>query len=324
MDLPELELPESNLSRNFLDASKATLANKVDEYIKTNVDNSNINYSTCFSDSEKVKKDTMCQEINKVYSDHRRNIAELMHQHIISSGGVADSYPTPYSMQIYSFSGYEDFDTKHSFSYFTDDYIVGEKGLKHKTDGLVYRNGYEFPGTKEYNELMEKEKALDKVIDRSRKGGSKPLEILAVLGFIYLLYGLLAIILDVSFGIGEEQIYSFGHRAEGSAWFILYFILEIPYSIAGLLLSLPKIIRVISTIFVCGVILFGMAYCAIGHKIESSFNKGYKSAKKTKKKLLQSSEYARIVKENNEQKQANEQLAEQWHQAWFRWYKECV
>lgn len=320
MDLPELKLPEKKTFYRLPgNKEETTLASKVRAYLLEHMHDCSISYLKGTS-----KEDLLfdaCHVINRKHEEFRREIALIMQEHIIANHGAVDSYPAPHPGTAVTFN-IEGYDTAHIFDYFGADYVIGKQGLERKTDKLIYRNAYKSSDTKEYVELMAKAKELEEEVQETAKHRNRLAAILFFIGFVYLAYFLPVFILDIAFGAGKELIERFVDYGADNSWYLISLMAALPYKIVDALFGLPKSVIPILCLAVGALALFGIVFCFFGFKESHEDNKAYSRAKAAKSKLVYSPEYKKTVKENLEQRRENERLAEQWHRAWFEWYKE--
>ncbi|MGN1344744.1 MAG: hypothetical protein ACI4U3_09195 [Traorella sp.] len=316
MEFLKLELPSSeyNIEQSIQDKKQAgSFANQFYTVIRQYRYDNPVNYASYGKESLSTKNNA-CESINKYYDKIRCNIDLEMQKFIHERNGKIDSWPDSSDgvttfKEIYPFL----------FDYFKDEYTVSKSGEIHrKSDQLIYQNHYHFPNTEEYNSLQdEKEKLKCNVKKAKEKGDGRFVSFISLLVAIYLLYGIFLIVSQILLHLGDK-IFEFICEINGTAAILS----SIPYTIYYYVIESSSDSRnfmIGCTILLLAFCLFGVLYFLSIYNTCKDNAKERKQAKKALNTFLNSDHYKQVTSENEKLRKLNEEMAEQWHKAWFEW-----
>ncbi len=328
MGFPKLKLPPKEYSqlKAYYDSEQAgTFAGRLRSVIDRYQENNGATISYSRGTGERELKQKACSRINDYYDGLRRNIDEEMQAYILEHDGTIDSWADSAGNMAVSY--FED--TQFRFDYFGADYTVSSfKKVARATSKLVYRNHYRFPGTQEYNAAMRQKEELEEKVSRAKGGTSGFSWAISLIGFLYCAFAVLSILGEIFFGVGEAiaAMHQSGVDGEGvlasvktAAGFIIALPVYLQVIIQGIFGELASSMATFFTILLIGACVIGALFCLSAFKEANSAAKALKRAKKELAALLKSAGYRKAVAENDALRKPNEELAEQWHRAWYDW-----
>lgn len=327
MEFPKLKLPPKGYSRAqaYDDCEKSgTFAGRLhsvmNRYEENNVEK--LTYSR--GAGERAIKQKACALANDHYDSLRRYIDQEMQEYILEHDGQIDSWAdSTGDIEVSYYKG-----TRFRFDYFGADYAVSSfKKVGRTSSKLVYRNRYRFPGTEEYNEAASQREKLEEKVRDAKKATSTFSWIISLIGFLYCAYGVLSILGEIFFGIGEAiaAMYQSGVDGEGalaSVQTLVGFIIVLPVGLQALIEEIAGEIDssgIFCTVLLIGACVVGALFCLSAFWEYNGAAKNLKRAKKELAVLLKSPGYRKTVAENDALRKSNEELAEQWHRAWYDW-----
>ena len=100
-------------------------------------------------------------------------------------------------------------------------------------------------------------------------------------------------------------------------------IAALPYALYSIILGifdgLSDPMSIFCIVLLLGACLIGMLACFACFRSCNTAAKALKQAKKELNRLVKSADYIKTAAENRELRKKNEDLAEQWHRAWYQW-----
>lgn len=324
MEFPKLKLPSDNYSVSQSIQDKKRMGSFADLFYTINRryrQNHPVSYASYGPESLATKRNA-CSKINEYHEKMRCNLDLEMQEVILERNGVIDSWPD-------SSDGATTFDEIYPFmfDYFGEDYVASKSGKIHrKSTELIYQNHYHFPNTKEYHSLQrEKDKLKQNVNEAKKRGDGAIVGFISLLLAIYLLLGLFIVVSQMFFHLGDkifEPLYEINSQL--ALW------ANLPYTLYLIVVEFCGDSG--NALIVCSGILlacyvFGVLYFLSIYSTCKSNTKARKEAKKALNALINSDHYKQVVSENEKLRKLNEEMAEQWHRAWFEWVckaKGCV
>ncbi|HIT33665.1 MAG TPA: hypothetical protein IAC31_03440, partial [Candidatus Faecousia intestinigallinarum] len=196
------------------------------------------------------------------------------------------------------------------------DYVSKRDGAERETADLIYRNAYQYPGTDACISATKlKEELIHYEVNDTKKESLASIT-LGVVGMLYFVFGALSILADVFFSFGSV-LESFLEEH------LIALILDLPYLAYFMIKGIAGDVRNATGIFyiviIMGVCIF--LFTVFFRLFKESYGKyrKVKSAQKEMDDLKESGRYDRIMAESDELRKPNEELADQWHRAWFEW-----
>lgn len=316
-EFPTLKLPPKDYSMEdaFFDKrEKGSFANRLCTVMKEYSESNKASYSYKESDGIREKKEKICSAVNRHYNDMRCRIDQEMQAYLLEHDGNVDSWDDSTDDLISKAE-----DCLFVFDYFGEDYKILHSGeAKRKSSRLVYRNQYQFPGTEPYNSAERRRRVLETDVRKAREAGDGGfVRLLCLAGMIYLMVGMLAILGDLLFHLGSVTIDLLYEKNS-----TLGILVSIPYTVYSLIVGIFGEFGKMEIFFIVillGACLFGFLYLLDYFKTCSKNAKALKKAKKALDSLIKSDEYRQTVSENDRLRRQNEELAEQWHRAWYAW-----
>ncbi|MGN0479453.1 MAG: hypothetical protein ACI4GO_08455 [Hominenteromicrobium sp.] len=260
-----------------------------------------------------------CKKVNEHYKRIRGQIDQGMQAYILEHDGQIDSWADSAGETVLRHQDVES--AAFVFDYFGEDYVDSSSGkAARKSSGLVYRNEYRFPGTEQYNKLEPEWERLNESVKKAKAGCAALSGLLSLIGAVYLLFGIVSVLGDILFGFGrvldpiiEASDISMSISLIAALPYILYAL------IVGIAGEVSDPMAIFCIVLLLGACLIGMLFCFSFFK---SYRKDAKALKRAKNELHQfmvSTDFKRIAAENEALCKKNEDLAEQWHRAWYRW-----
>lgn len=281
------------------------------------------------SDSEETLKRKLCDHANEGHKDMRRALDQKMQEYILAQGGVIDSWPMPSSGKVAQLAMIPE--EKVSFSYFGADYEITKDGkVARVSEEPVYRNEYRYRDTKAYTDMDAKRLLLEGKVQKGKEAAGSGLgQFFSFLGFLYCIYGFLVILGDIFSGVGqslialsggtevEENLFSF---LQSGLWLALALPVYLYQFIWDTFGQMSTVLGVVLAAVLMAACLLGGYLCLKNILDDRRPRREWKKAKKELKALLESREYSQVKEENEALRKWNEEIAEQWHRAWFEWY----
>lgn len=321
MEFPKLNLPPKDYSLldSFADRNQSsTFAGKLYSVMTAYQKEHRARLTYESYDTQKQLKEKACSTVNAYYKEMRCKIDEEMQAYILEHDGNIDSWSDSDGDTVLRYENVGD--AQFVFDYFGEDFTVTFSGnVARKSSKLIYQNHYRFPGTKKYLEAEEKRKQLENSVKNEKDTGGRASMVLGLIGFLYLLFGILSILGDMLFG-WDGALYTFIEANTSTGIAILAGLPYVMYIlIVGIFGELTDSMVVFFMVILLGACLIGMLFC---FSYFSSGRKNVKALKLAKKELnrwIKSADYKKIAAENEELRKKNEDLAEQWHRAWYHW-----
>ncbi len=211
---------------------------------------------------------------------------------------------------------FEDWIIKYKFDYFGSDYVFGKGGVERETTNLIYRNAYEYPGTEELISATKLDREVSLYVVHDTDKESIVSMALWAVGMLCFVFGAFSILADVFFNFGTIL-----EPFLNEHFFAI--ILDLPYLAYLMLKGIAGDVRNATGIFYIAIII---GVCILMFTVFFRlFKKEYSTHMKVKRAwrelnaLKESGRYDRIVEESKELCKPNEELAEEWHRAWFEW-----
>ena len=320
MDLPKLTLPPKtySVSDSIKDQERAsTFAGELSAVISA-YDRRHQAQAQDAVDKKVLTSDA-CKKVNEHYKKMRGQIDQEMQTYILEHDGQIDSWADSAGEEVLRYRDVES--AAFVFDYFGEDYAVSSSGkVARKSSGLVYRNAYSFPGTEAYNELEPEWHQLDDSFRKAKAACSKSSGLLSLIGLLYLLFGIVSVLGDILFGFGSvlDPIIEASDLSRS-----ISIIAALPYILYSLIVGIFGGVSDRMAIFcialLLGACLIGLLFCL---SCFGQYRKNAKVRKRAKKELnafMTRTDFKRIAAENEALRKKNEDLAEQWHRAWYRW-----
>lgn len=337
MEFPKLTLPPKDftlMDSRVAEFTPGTFANKfhtlLSEYEKEVV-----TAHAKENAPEIVLSMSVCQAVNDHFQTLRKKLDREMQRFLLEHDGVIDSWPHPESYTVLSSRW-----AKHDpmvFDYFGANYeAMDDCHVKRKSDQRIYRYEYYFEETKPFQKMLAKEEDLKRQVIAGRAHLNPLVPLGLVLGLLFCVLQALSILGEAFFGTGKEVVTLLLWWPNQPVDGILGFLKD-----AGLyFLALPTNIylNIVGYFFqgflytVIGIVL--AAFCLLGAYACYCFlsdrwnyvREGKKAAKELKT-FPTSPEYLKAKQdEENDEILAllNNELAKQWHRAWYEWVQEHV
>lgn len=275
----------------------------------------------------------IAQMINKRYASMRNIIDAQMMDYLIRHEGRIDSWPVPADLDgMMQFSCGKSGDMKESllyFDYFGQNYTAKAYEIVRADEELEYRDTYQCPNTQEYDDMKSRLLQLDR---QAQAGGSKGKirmgavrTILALVGLVLLAF---SIILQLRGGAMMEGWLTYLNGAVDKEFDSLVNVLTVIVSIpAWVALKFSLLLREWS-IDMCGnawvlpgsamiLCLLPALRTCLRRSRQKKRLRACDEARAEASALRASDEYRAVIQRNDEFREKQSAMSEEWHRAWY-------
>ncbi len=251
-----------------------------------------------------------------------------MQSYLLEHNGVIDSWPYPVSATVRSSDWAQN--NPLEFDYLgADYYTLSDCYVERISDQRIYQNEYHYVGNKPFQKMLAKEENLKRQV-RAGKALRNPL---VSLGLLYCIFAAPSILGEAFLGTGKSLVAQFGaiQTVEGILVYLggaaLYLLALLVRLFMGVGFFFQGFLFTVIGIVLAAVCLLG-TYCCFATLMDRRkyVRKGKKAAGEAKS-LPSSPEYFQARQGEEDEiilGPLNEELAEQWHRAWFEWVSENV
>ena len=329
MDFPKLTLPPRDFTAadsRIAESTPGTFAHKFHTLL-SEYDNIKLMATASEYSLDIDKASSVCNTVNEHYQWLREKLDQEMQSFLLEQNGRIDSWPSSISHTVRTSDWAQDDDMV--FDYFGTDYISAEGGhIERCPPQRAYQNLYDYREKKPFQKMLAKEEDLKRQV-KAGKAHRNPLVFLGLmLGFLYCIFAALSILGEVFFRTGEPLVARLRSipNTEGVLGFLggagLY-LLALPVRLfLGIQYFFQGIFSIVIGIVFVMVCLLGayFFYATLMDRWEM-VRLGKKAAAEAKA-LPTSPEYFQARQDEEDEKNLgplNEELAEEWHQAWYNW-----
>lgn len=335
MEFPKLTLPPEDftvMDSRVAELTPGTFANKFHELL-SEYEKEGVTAHAKEGAPKVVLSMSVCQAVNDHFQTLRKKLDREMQRFLLEHDGVIDSWPHPESYTILSSRW-----AKHDpmvFDYFGTDYeALDDCHVTRKSDQRIYRYEYYFEETKPFQKMLAKEEDLKRQVVAGKAHRNPLVPLGLVLGLLFCVFQALSILGEAFFGTGKDVVTllrSSIQPVEGVLGFLedaaLYF-LALPTKIyLGVGSFFQGFLYTMIGIVLAAFCLLGAYACYCFLSDRWKYIQDGKKAAKELKALPTSPEYLNAKQDEEDDEilaLLNNELAKQWHRAWYEWVQEHV